>query len=216
MLGRWGRTFSSKLPRTMSNSPDFPRRPFLYAHLCVYNKSTMPMESKHIAQALIHVHRKTSRDSELDHFGSIGVVALLHRLYSRVSTSVPHNSFFFLKKVTNCLTIEDYVLLNHHVCSDIFTLVWKSFWKGFQFNFQEIYIQYINDFTPYNPRFRALLFIRFRLFTESTKLATRTINQTVDYMARGLMSFMRGVDITPAIGRVGLKVEPFLGPEIAQ
>ena len=40
-----------------------------------------------------------------------------------------------------------------------------------------------------------------------------TINQTVDYMARGFMSFMRGVDITRAIGRVGLKVEPVLGPE---
>ena len=41
-----------------------------------------------------------------------------------------------------------------------------------------------------------------------------TINQTVDYMARGFMSFMRGVDITWAIGRVGLKVEPVLGPEV--
>ena len=30
------------------------------------------------------------------------------------------------------------------------------------------------------------------------------------------MSFMLGVDITRAIGRVGLKVEPVLGPEIAQ
>ena len=35
-----------------------------------------------------------------------------------------------------------------------------------------------------------------------------TINQTVDNMAQGFMSFMRGVDITQAIGRVGLKVEP--------
>jgi len=35
-------------------------------------------------------------------------------------------------------------------------------------------------------------------------------------MARGFMSFMRGVDITRAIGRVGLKVEPVLGPEIAR
>ena len=43
-----------------------------------------------------------------------------------------------------------------------------------------------------------------------------TINQTVDYMARGFMSFMRGVDITRAFGRVGLKVEPVLGPEIAR
>ena len=40
------------------------------------------------------------------------------------------------------------------------------------------------------------------------------INHTVDYMARGFMSFMRGVDITRAIGRVGLKVKPVLGPEI--
>ena len=43
-----------------------------------------------------------------------------------------------------------------------------------------------------------------------------TINQTVDYMARGFMSFMRGIDITRAIGRVGLKVKPVLGPEIAR
>ena len=33
-----GREFSSKMPRTMSNLPDFPRRPFLYAHL-LYTKS---------------------------------------------------------------------------------------------------------------------------------------------------------------------------------
>ena len=43
-----------------------------------------------------------------------------------------------------------------------------------------------------------------------------TINQTVDYMARGFMIFMRGVDITKGIGRVLLKVEPVLGPEIAR
>ena len=43
-----------------------------------------------------------------------------------------------------------------------------------------------------------------------------TINQTVDYMARGFMSFMWGIDITRAIGRVGLKVEPVLGPEIVR
>ena len=35
-------------------------------------------------------------------------------------------------------------------------------------------------------------------------------------MARGFMSFMRGVDIMRAIGWVGLKVEPVLGPEIAR
>ena len=35
-------------------------------------------------------------------------------------------------------------------------------------------------------------------------------------MAQGFMSFMRGIDITRAIGRVGLKVEPVLGPEIAR
>ena len=40
------------------------------------------------------------------------------------------------------------------------------------------------------------------------------IYHTVDYMARGFMSFMRGVDITGSIGRVGLKVEPVLGPEM--
>ena len=43
-----------------------------------------------------------------------------------------------------------------------------------------------------------------------------TINQTVDYMAQGFMSFMQGFDFTQAIGRVGLKVEPVLGPEIAR
>jgi len=35
-----GRKFSSKLPRTgMSNLPDFPHRPFLYAQICFYTKS---------------------------------------------------------------------------------------------------------------------------------------------------------------------------------
>ena len=36
--------------------------------------------------------------------------------------------------------------------------------------------------------------------------STITINQPVDYMALGFMIFMRGIDITRAIGRVGLKV----------
>ena len=36
-----GREFCSKMPRTMSNLPDFPRRPFLYAHLFVYTKSML-------------------------------------------------------------------------------------------------------------------------------------------------------------------------------
>ena len=40
----------------------------------------------------------------------------------------------------------------------------------------------------------------------------KNTNQTVDYMALGLMSFMWGLDITWAIGRVGLKVSPVLGP----
>ena len=35
-------------------------------------------------------------------------------------------------------------------------------------------------------------------------------------MARAVMILMRGKDITLAIGRVGLKVEPDLGPEIAR
>jgi len=43
-----------------------------------------------------------------------------------------------------------------------------------------------------------------------------TINQPVDYMARGFMISMRGLDIMRAIGRVALKVEPVLGPEIAR
>ena len=43
-----------------------------------------------------------------------------------------------------------------------------------------------------------------------------TINQTVDYMARGFMILMRGLDITRGIGRVLFKVEPVLGPEIAR
>ena len=33
-------------------------------------------------------------------------------------------------------------------------------------------------------------------------------------MARGFMIFMRGIDIMRDIGRVLLKVEPVLGPEI--
>jgi len=51
---------------------------------------------------------------------------------------------------------------------------------------------------------------------------TLTINHTVDYMAQGFMIFMRGIDITwgiditRGIGRVLLKVEPVLGPEIAR
>jgi len=36
-----GCDFSSKMPRITSNLPDFPRRPFLYAHLCVYTKSML-------------------------------------------------------------------------------------------------------------------------------------------------------------------------------
>ena len=44
----------------------------------------------------------------------------------------------------------------------------------------------------------------------------RTINQPVDYMAQGFMILMRGLDITRAIGRVALKVEPVLGPKIAR
>ena len=43
-----------------------------------------------------------------------------------------------------------------------------------------------------------------------------TINKIVDYMVRGFNSFMQGVDIMQAIGRVGLKVEPVLDPEIAR
>ena len=43
-----------------------------------------------------------------------------------------------------------------------------------------------------------------------------TINQTVDYMARGFMIFMWGVDIARGIGRVLLKVESILGPEIVR
>ena len=35
-------------------------------------------------------------------------------------------------------------------------------------------------------------------------------------MLLGFMIFMRGVDITPAVERVGLKVEPVLGPETAR
>ena len=34
-----GREFSSKMPRTMSNLPDFPCHPFQYVHLYVYTKS---------------------------------------------------------------------------------------------------------------------------------------------------------------------------------
>ena len=40
-----GREFSSKKPRTISNLPDFPRRPFLYVHL-LYSKSMRRKVSK--------------------------------------------------------------------------------------------------------------------------------------------------------------------------
>ena len=43
-----------------------------------------------------------------------------------------------------------------------------------------------------------------------------TINEPVDYMAQAVMILMRDKDITRAIGRVGLKVEPVLGPEITR
>ena len=39
-----------------------------------------------------------------------------------------------------------------------------------------------------------------------------TINEPVDYMAQAVMILLQGKDITRAIGRVGLKVEPVLGP----
>ena len=39
-----------------------------------------------------------------------------------------------------------------------------------------------------------------------------TINEPVGYMARAVMVLMWGKDITRAIGRVGLKVSPVLGP----
>ena len=42
------------------------------------------------------------------------------------------------------------------------------------------------------------------------------INESVDYMAQAVMILRRGKDITRAIGRVGLKVDPFLGSEIAR
>ena len=47
-----------------------------------------------------------------------------------------------------------------------------------------------------------------------TSRSSLTINQTADYMGRGFMIFMQGVDITWGIGRILLKVEPVLGPEI--
>ena len=40
--------FSSKMPRTMSNLPDFPRRPFLYVHLCVNTKSMQGDHQVHV------------------------------------------------------------------------------------------------------------------------------------------------------------------------
>ncbi len=42
------------------------------------------------------------------------------------------------------------------------------------------------------------------------------INQPVEYMVQGFIIFMWGVDIMRGIGRVLLKVEPVLGPEIAR
>ena len=55
-----------------------------------------------------------------------------------------------------------------------------------------------------------------QIYLQKLRSEFLTIIHTVDYMARGFMSFLRGVDITRAIGRVGLKVEPVLGPEIAR
>ena len=49
-------------------------------------------------------------------------------------------------------------------------------------------------------------------FIPHLELSRLTSNQTVDYVARGFMIFMQGVDITRAIGRVGLKVSPVFGP----
>ncbi len=42
-------------------------------------------------------------------------------------------------------------------------------------------------------------------FKNSMLRTLLTINHTVDYMARGFMIFMRGIDITWGIGRVLLK-----------
>ena len=58
---------------------------------------------------------------------------------------------------------------------------------------------------------------KLRVFNDKNQGPTvLTINHTVDYMARGFMIFMQGIDITRGIGRVLLKVEPVLGPEIAR
>jgi len=50
-----GRKFSSKMSRTMSNLPDFPRRPFLYVHLCFYTKS--------MVYSLLSRRKKTDQNS---------------------------------------------------------------------------------------------------------------------------------------------------------
>ena len=47
-------------------------------------------------------------------------------------------------------------------------------------------------------------------------LCLLTINLRGIYTAPCVMIFMRGIDITRGIGRVLLKVEPVLGPEIAR
>ena len=52
------------------------------------------------------------------------------------------------------------------------------------------------------PKQISLLLIYYYTYIEAQNDVI-TINHTVDYMARGFMSFMRGVDITRAIGRVG-------------
>jgi hypothetical protein len=55
--GEAGCDFSSKMPRIMSNLPDFPRRPFLYAHLCIYNINflTHTPSSKRVKLLLVEV-----------------------------------------------------------------------------------------------------------------------------------------------------------------
>ena len=55
-----------------------------------------------------------------------------------------------------------------------------------------------------------------KLRIKNFKIDFLNINEPVDYMARACMILMRGKNITQAIGRVGLKVEPVLSPEIAR
>ena len=59
-----GRKLSSKMPRTISNLPDFPRRPLLYAHL-LYTKSMSAPYNIRLTQVWVEGETHTVLPSRL-------------------------------------------------------------------------------------------------------------------------------------------------------